>query len=84
MPYGPEAAISAVNSYVSLLIRLAAFQASDSAYMCQAYSIYQILVRLYQTKCEQYHIIQSEIRNPKDGYSHQAHEKTRKIVVAFL
>jgi hypothetical protein len=73
MPYGPEAAISAVNSYVSFLIRLAAFQASDSAYMCQAYFIYQILVRLYQTKCEQYHIIQSEIPNPKDDYSHQTH-----------
>jgi len=84
MPYGPEAAISAVNSYVSFLIRLAAFQASDSAYMCQAYFIYQILVRLYQTECEQYHIIQSEIPNPKDDYSHQAHEKTQKIVVAFL
>jgi len=66
-------AISAVNSYVSFLIRLAAFQTSDSAYMCQAYFIYQILVRLYQTKCEQYHIIQSEIPNPKDDYSHQTH-----------
>jgi len=77
-------AISAVNSYVSFLIRLAAFQASDSAYMCQAYSIYQILVRLYQTKCEQHHIIQSEIPNPKDDYSHQSHEKTRKISEKFF
>jgi len=31
IPYGPEAAISAVNSYVSFLIKLAAFQASGGA-----------------------------------------------------
>ena len=33
MPYGPEAAISAVKSYVSLLIRLATFRAAGDVRM---------------------------------------------------
>ena len=33
MPYGPEASISAVNSYVSFLIRLVVFQARGDAHM---------------------------------------------------